>query len=214
MKTIHDPDLLNQFINQYHFKNIFETPNLPFSICQYDKGEIINNIRDSAGYLHFVVKGNVQIYSVFEDGSRYQVGLSDGFTLLGDIEFCDEISLPFLVEAVRKVTCIELPLYECRDALLHDNTFLRFLLHSISHKFAMFSKSEACFVNLGEKLLHYFKYDCPGRQLQGIDKAAVQLHCSRRQLQRLLRSLTDRQIIEKIGKGRYRLISINNDICK
>lgn len=207
MKTINDPDLLNQYMTQYHFEAIFETPDLPFFLCQYDKGEIMNNLRDPASYLHFVVMGNVLIYSVFEDGSRYQVGLSDGFTLLGDMEFCDETSLPLLVEAAGKVLCVELPLYECRDALLGDNTFLRYLLHSIAHKLAMFSQSVACFTNLEEKLLHYFKYDCPDHQLQGIEKAAVQLHCSRRQLQRLLRSLTDRQIIEKIGKGRYRHIS-------
>lgn len=193
-------------MTQYHFEDIFQTPDLPFSLCQYDKGEIMNNLRDSASYLHFVVRGSVQIYSVFEDGSRYQVGLTDGFTLLGDMEFGDETSLPLLVEAVSEVFCVELPLYECRDALLNDNAFLRYLLHSVAHKFAMFSQSVACFTNLEEKLLHYFKYDCPDHRLQGIEKAAVQLHCSRRQLQRLLRSLVDRQIIEKTGKGRYRLI--------
>lgn len=194
-------------MTQYHFADIFGTPDLPFSICQYEKGEILNNLRDPASYLHFVIRGNVLIYSVFEDGSRYQVGLSEGFTLLGDMEFCDETSLPLLVEAVSQVVCIELPLYECRDALLKDNTFLRYLLHSIAHKFAMFSQSEACFTNLEEKLLHYFKYGCPDHQLQGIEKAAVRLHCSRRQLQRLLKSLTDRQIIEKTGKGNYRLLA-------
>lgn len=206
MKQVHDEKMLKQYINRYHINEIFDTQNLTFRLYQYERGEILNYSRDSSNYIQFLVSGAVQIYSVRGDGSRYPLCLLNDFTLLGDMEFCGETSLPFLVEATRKVMCIELPLYDFRNALLNDNTFLRFLLRSVGHKMALFAQSEAAFTSLEEKLLHFLKYDCPNHQFQGVEATAVQLRCSRRQLQRLLKSLSDRQMIEKIGKGTYRLI--------
>ncbi len=206
MKEIHDPKLLNQFLGRYQIRDLFETKGLPFILVQYGKGEILNHIRNTAGCLQFLVDGTIQIYSVREDGSSYPVCLSSEFTLLGDMEFGGETSLPFLVEARSEVTCVELPLYQYRERLANDNTFLRFMLRSIAHKMALFSQSEASFANLEEKLLYYLKYECPRQQFQGVEAAALHLRCSRRQLQRLLKSLADRQIIKKTGRGKYCLM--------
>ena len=103
--------------------------------------------------------------------------------------------------------CVELPLYEYRNILLNDNTFLRFLLHSIAHKMTLVSKAEITFSGLEEKLLHHLKYNCPDQQFQGVETTAIHLHCSRRQLQRILKSLTERKILEKQSKGTYKLVS-------
>ena len=206
MKKIQDEELLKQYLMQYQIEALFDTKALPFCLCQYERGEILNYIKDINHLFQFVVSGALQIYSIRSDGSRYPLCYIDEFTLLGDMEFCGEDSLPFLVEAAKRVVCVELPLYECRTALLNDNTFLRYLLHSISHKLALFSQAEASFSNLEEKLLHYLKYNCPHQQFQGVETTAIHLHCSRRHLQRLLSSLTEKHIIEKTGKGTYRLI--------
>lgn len=206
MKEIADAGMLNVYMTKNQIESLFETKQLPFRLCEYDRGEILNNIRDSGSCLQFVVAGEVQIYAVRSDGSRYPLCYLDGFTVLGDMEFCGEDHLPFLVEAVRKVHCIELPLYGCRAALWNDNTFLRYLLRSVSHKLALVSRQDAEYSTLEEKLLHYLRQECPGGQMHGVEHAATHLHCSRRQLQRLLRSLSDRQVIEKIGKGIYRLL--------
>lgn len=206
MKEINDPVLLRRYMEQYQIENIFDMRPLSFRLCQYDRGEILNHIRDSRNCLQFVVSGEVQIYAVRNDGSRYPLCYLDGFTLLGDMEFCGETEIPFLVEAVKKVCCVELPLFDCRKALWNDNTFLRYLLRSVSHKLALISQEEASFSTLEEKFLHYLQHDCPDRQMRGVEHAAAKLHCSRRQLQRLLRSLTERRVIEKVGKGVYRML--------
>lgn len=205
MKIIQNDKLLNQYLAQYQIESLFDTKPLPFRVCEYERGEIISFIKDANSFLQFLVSGTIQIYAIRKDGSRYFLCEVDHFTLLGDMEFCGEDQPVFLVEASKKVTCIELPLYHCRTALLNDNTFLRYLLRSISHKLALFSQTEASFSSLEEKLLHYIKYDCPDQQFQGVGTTSAYLHCSRRQLQRLLKSLTERRIIEKICKGTYRL---------
>lgn len=210
MKRIQDEVLLNSYLERYQIKKIFDTKELPFQLYQYDKGEILNNIHNASAFLQFVVEGTIRIYSVREDGGYYPVCLVDEFTLFGDVEFCEEVSLPMVVEATRCVTCVEIPLYECREVLLRDNTFLRFLLHSVVHKMALFVRSEASFSSLEEKLLHYMQAECPGQCFQGVEKTASRLRCSRRQLQRLLKSLMEQNLIEKTGKGKYRLVYIDD----
>ena len=58
-----------------------------------------------------------------------------------------------------------------------------------------------------ERLLLYMRNECPFYELKGIEAATMQLRCSRRQLQRILKKLCMEKKIEKTGKGRYRLIS-------
>ena len=203
MKLLQDPALLGEYLARYEIPRKFDTPNLPFSLWEYERGELLGNLKDSRQVLRFVVSGTIQIYAVRADGSRYPLSHSDDFTLLGDMEFCGESSLPFLVEAMSRVRCVELPLFGCREALLHDNTFLRGLLGSVARKVALFAQSYAAYSRLEEKLLACLRQD--GGSFRGVEPLAVRLHCSRRQLQRLLKGLTERGVLEKTGRGEYRL---------
>lgn len=206
MKQIQDPKKLREYLDRYQIEALFATKQLPFQLCQYERGEILNYLRDPGSFLRFVVSGAVQIYAVRSDGSRAPLRYEDQFTLLGDMEFCGEPPSPFLVEAAERVICVELPLYHCREQLLEDNTFLRFLLRSVARK-AGFAKQEAEYATIEQKLLYHMTNNCPGGELRGMEAAAVQLRCSRRQLQRALRTLCEKGRIEKLGKGVYRVVS-------
>jgi len=50
------------------------------------------------------------------------------------------------------------------------------------------------------------KYKCPEGELKGVEKAAFLLHCSDRQLQRILNDYERQNVIKKVGKGTYRLV--------
>lgn len=206
MRQLHDDELLQQLLTKHGILNLFETTELPFRLYQYDKGEIIRCVRDSAFFLQFFVQGSIQIYSIRSDGSQYPICVLHDFTVLGDMEFCGADSrATILVEVCEPTLCVELPLHGYQEKLENDNTFLRFLLHAVVRKLSLVSQSEAAFSNLEEKLLHYLTYECENHQFQGVERTAFHLRCSRRQLQRLLKSLTEQGIIEKLGKGNYRL---------
>ena len=206
MRQLHDDELLQQLLTKHGILNLFETTELPFRLYQYDKGEIIRCVRDSAFFLQFFVQGSIQIYSIRSDGSQYPICFLRDFTVLGDMEFCGADSQTTILVEVREPTlCVELPLHGYQEKLQNDNTFLRFLLHAVVRKLSLVSQSEAAFSNLEEKLLHYLTYECDNHQFQGVECTAFHLRCSRRQLQRLLKSLTEQGMIEKLGKGSYRL---------
>ena len=50
------------------------------------------------------------------------------------------------------------------------------------------------------------KHKCENRELRGIEKAAFRLHCSARQLQRVLNEYEKEGVVVKIGKDAYKLI--------
>lgn len=205
MRKINDAELLQSYIETYEIQTLFDTQDLTFCLYEYERGEVLNFIMDSTEHLLFLVDGEAQIYSVREDGSRYPLCYITPLTLLGDMEFCGEHSLPFLVEATKKASCVELSLHSCRDRLLNDNTFLRYLLGSITRKNALTIRFDASFATLEERFLYYLSHDCENGIMHGVEVAATYLHCSRRQLQRILKQLTKQGRIEKCGKGIYRL---------
>lgn len=209
MKQIHNPEKLRAYLDQYHIEDLFSTKQLSFQLWQYERGEYLNYLRDSATRLRFMVSGEVQIYTVHSDGSFTSLCYVDSFDLLGDMEFCGESADTFLVEATRPVLCVELPLHHCRELLLDDNTFLRFLLRSVAHKAASI-KTDLKYTTIEQKLLNHLRCSCPGGELRGIEGAAVQLRCSRRQLQRVLRDLCEKGVLAKQGKGVYKLIKPHN----
>lgn len=105
--------------------------------------------------------------SIRKDGSRCPLCYLEEFILLGDMELCGEKSPILFVEISKRTIFVELSLYEYRDTLLNDNTFLRYLLHSVAHKMAFLAQSEVSYSSQEEKLLHYLKYDCPDQQIRG-----------------------------------------------
>lgn len=205
MKQIQDPGKLAECLRRYRIEELFETKQLPFLLRQYERGEILRSPWESANSLQFVVAGAVQIYGVRRDGSYTPLTYTDDFTLLGDMEFCGEFPGPHVVEAVQTVLCVELPLSLCREQLLEDNTFLRFLLRSVVRKTGAITQLEVDFDTVEQKLLYYMRHSCPGGELRGVEAAAIRLRCSRRQLQRALQSLCGKGRIEKVAKGVYRV---------
>lgn len=54
--------------------------------------------------------------------------------------------------------------------------------------------------------MSYMKYKCDNETLKGIEQAAFHLHCSARQLQRILNQSEAAGLVKKLGKGTYKLI--------
>ncbi len=65
---------------------------------------------------------------------------------------------------------------------------------------------DAAPASLSERVLSYMKYRCEDETLKGVEQAAFHLHCSSRQLQRILNQSETSGLIKKLGKGTYKLI--------
>ena len=150
--------------------------------------------------------GQVNIYGLREDGSRFSVYLAGQSALLGDVEFVRKEPLPFYTEALEDVLCVALSAERHRERLEKDVRFLNFLLRSVADKFHMFFQMGNPSRPVEEKLIAFLRDLQPDHTLHGMNAGVVQFHCSRSQLQRVVRKLCGEGVLEKRKKGEYRLI--------
>ncbi|KIR03746.1 hypothetical protein P261_02561 [Lachnospiraceae bacterium TWA4] len=206
MRELFDSKRLEKLLSDYHFEKIFDTPNLPFHLYTYEKGETLNLRKDFTQNLLFILEGSIAIYAFSENDTTRYLCTNQGFTLLGDIEFTRGNSSERLVEATSDLLCIELPITSLKTTLLSYRAFLYFLLNSVTKKLDLFINSETISQTLEEKILYYMRYCCESYEFHGVEQTANHLHCSRRQLQRILKQLCEKEILIKVKKGCYRLV--------
>ena len=108
-------------------------------------------------------------------------------------------------EVTQKLTCIAFSKGRYRDVLLKDSEFLFILAKSLTNIIDKITMQNASLPSLQERAYSYMLYKCEDQRLKGVEKAAFHLHCSPRQLQRILNSFVKNGTARKIGKGTYEL---------
>ena len=205
MIEIQDKRRIEEYLKRERIRERFDTKELEFQAFQYEKGEYITSPNTRLNALMFVVEGTVRIYGIRENGSISPVNHHRGSCLLGDVEFSTPGESTFYVEAKTPVVCVALPMERYRAQLDCDVRFLHMLLNAYAEKLKLFAMLDTAAPRLEERVLVYLENICPNGELDSVDAAVLQLHCSRRQMQRVLKKLCAEEKIARIGKGRYRL---------
>lgn len=206
MEYIRDDRLLQRLLNQEKILSHFETEGLNFQLIKYEKHELLCAPGRPLTNLLFLVKGSVRVYGLREDGSSFSVSRGVGQTTLGNLEFVRHDLPVFYTDAVEEVLCVALPIEKNRPALEQDRVFLRFVMDDMANMILMFTLIGSAGQPIEEKVLTFLRDIQPDHTLHGINDGLAQLHCSRRQLQRVVKKLCGDGVLEKIGKGKYRLL--------
>lgn len=203
MKKIYDKKLIDKIKKEYCIEDYFFN-NYEFIIIEYEEDETIINPLEKTQYIQFVIEGTLLISFIDQDGRQTIVSQSEELCILGDMEFVDDLNPMFFAEAKTKVKTLALSLKEYKEKLNQDFQFLHTLLNSIASKLKQSSTNQFVYQSVEERFLYYMNYYCGG-SLSSIEEATSYLHCSRRQLQRVLKKLCDEEIIIKEGKGKYKI---------
>lgn len=206
MEEIYDSSIVEEWLAGSGIRDRFDTEEMQFSVRRYSKGEIIASPDRPVRGLMFIAEGSGGIYGIRKDGSLNPVSLVSSPGIIGDFEFLEAWMTPFYVEAMTGMVCIVLHTEECRERLFQDPRFLCVLLRSIAGKFSMLISIEGVEGTVEDRLLRYMHDFCSDGIMNGVEKTMYMLRCSRRQLQRALSCLCEDGQIERIGKGRYRLL--------
>lgn len=208
MKEIRDTALLERYLQKYRIRELFDTPELPFRLVEYARGDRMNLLHPPEDFLKFVVEGTVCIYSISGEGNRYMHGRIDRPAMLGEVEFCGGRLEGHWHEASTVCRCIELYVEPLRETLWRDNRFLRLMLRTFANARVHSDRiGQAREVPCRERLLTYLQYTSD-HTLTAVEATAERLHCSPRQLLRELKALTESGQVEKLGRGTYRLKKI------
>lgn len=205
MKFIQDEVLLQKLLERENILGCFETAGLGFRLVKYEKQELICAPGRPLTHLMFVVEGGVQVYGLREDGSRISVSRGVGRTILGTMEFARNDLPVFYTEAVEETLCIALPIEKNRPVLEQDRAFLRCVLDQMANMILTFTLIGSAEKPVEERVLAFLRDIQPDHTLHSINEGLLQFHCSRRQLQRVLKELCGRGVLNKVGRGTYRL---------
>lgn len=202
MKKIENPIQLENILKKYKFNTIFGKK-YDFELIQFNKNEYINSSLNPRDYLLFSIAGSTSIFNLHEDGSYYLIGRSSKFGILGDMEYALPESHQFRIFCNTDVLCIGLEIASNKKELDEDTIFLRYIMHSLAEKVDQFSLEHAEPVNLKERVLFYMRNH--DNKIHGVEHCADSVHCSRRQLQRILVELINENKIIKLCKGNYEI---------
>ena len=135
LRRIRDKKQVEHWLQKGHIRENFDTENLPFSVCRFEKGEYLTRQGGRLAELLFLIEGEVQIYGIREDGSVTPVNRHEAPVLLGDAEFVMGGASSLFTEARTTVICAALPMEPYRAELDRDVKFLHLLLRSYAGKF-------------------------------------------------------------------------------
>lgn len=203
MREVCDRKLLERLIIQEEIEANFSKLPDRIRLLQFEKGEFLTHPMKNLEQFFIIINGTVNIYGIHEDSRKLNVATAGKGTLLGDMEFSGKEKYPFFTEVTEPVLCFAIPFRENRQKLENDVVFLRYVLKHMARKLSMSTKMEVYPQTLEEKVLIYLKDPVTGPCIDGVNTAITQLHCSRRQLQRVLKKLIEEGKITKTGRGRY-----------
>ena len=203
MKEVADQAQLERFFReqQAHFRQ--RPPVL--KLMSFEKGEILNGPLRPLSRFYIIVKGSVSIYDLTWEGSVRYISKASAGTLLGDMEFSGAGSQSFYTEAEEEVLCLAIPFGENQEVLEQDPVFLRFVLSQLAGKLSLSAAMTVSAQTLEEKVLFFLQKVQADHAISSVTQALQPLHCSRRQLQRVLKKLCHQGTLVRTGRGHYRL---------
>lgn len=205
MKKIFDKKIVDSYVENCIYKDLLDDLSIDLFLIQYEEGEFANSPFQNEELFQIVVDGSLIIYFIRNDGTRYSLSSGAENYILGDMDFFHQSNKNIYAEASESLTCIAFSMDKNREVLLNNVKFLRFIAGSLSTKMGIITTLDAEPTSLNERVLSYMKYKCESGILKGMEQAAFHLHCSPRQLQRVMNQCEEEGIVKKIGKGTYEI---------
>lgn len=206
MKRIYDKKKIAGCIAGSKYHETLDSLDIDFYLIKYEKGELVSSPFQKELLFQIVEQGSINIYFIRDDGTRYSLSNGANDYFLGDMDIFYPKSNNIYAEAAESLTCISFSIEKNREKLLSSSRFLALICNSLSAKIGAMTTMDAAPASLTERVLSYMKYKCGDETLKGIEQAAFHLHCSARQLQRILNQCEAAGLVRKLGKGTYRLM--------
>lgn len=202
MKEIRDKKIYQSYLEKYELSLLLKE----YETVAYEmgSGEVLNGKLNPRRFLLFLVRGKVRITTYRKDGSCYQINETSVPNCFGDMEFALSEMKQHRIETVTPCVFVAVDLVRYKEKIEKDTYFLMYLLRSVSHKATLVSGVQTEAQDVESKLLYYLDNESSEGEVNGVGSLAFHLNCSRRQLQRVLNDLQNKNIIIKTGKGRYK----------
>ena len=205
MKKIYDKNLIREAVSKCRYKDLLESLPLDLFLIEYEPGELVSAPWLEHSTFQSVLSGELSVCLIRDDGSLYSLANERGNYILGEMDLFGINNNNIYAEVTQKLTSIAFITKNHREVLFQSSRFMYFVGEIMARKIETISTLEAAPSSLQERVISYMKFKCQGNELKGLEKAAFRLHCSARQLQRVLNDCEKKGLVLKTGKGAYRL---------
>ncbi len=206
MKKIYDKDRVREALRENRHGVLLESLDLDLFLIEYEPGELISAPWLDDSLFQIVLFGELSIYFIRNDGSKYSLAAGQGSYILGEMDLFLMKNNNIYAKVTKKLTSIAFITKYHKEKLYQNGPFMYLVGESMARKMAAMTALDAAPSSLPERVLSYMEYQCQEGRLKGIEKTAFRLHCSPRQLQRILNAYEKDGLVEKTGKGAYRLV--------
>lgn len=205
MKKITDKNKIKKAMEEVGLDVCFSGEPQGISIQEYEKGELLMSPLKKNQNLWFLLDGYVMVYQIDENGVLNARGIDRAGSMLGDTELFIEEYGTLFVEARTQLHVLVVPFFICRKEIEDNIPFLHFLIRNVIKKELHHHQIEAEAGTTREKVIFYIRNLCEDQCMRNVNAAVDAIHCSHRQLHRILKNLCEEGVLQKVGKGSYKI---------
>ncbi len=201
MKISYNKTKINMYLKQYNLKDYLQDYEL--ILYSFDASEKLNEKLNPKQFLLFLVKGDVALKSVRQDGSLLQTTTAKAFTCFGEMELANSDAKQNIIETITECEMIGIDIEKYRLKIENDPKLLKLLLKSVVQKISLISDLLFETTDVQSRVLFYLENESKNHEIHGVEQLSQHLNCSRRQLQRVLKNMVNEGMIVKKKKGVY-----------
>ncbi|MGM0378202.1 MAG: Crp/Fnr family transcriptional regulator [Bacillota bacterium] len=206
MKIIKDKELKKHFIAK--FKSDLEILDKKIKdnleLVSFDKNEYICKMEKDFDFFYFLVKGNVKVSILLENGKSFLLRIYNPLMLIGDLELSNfnEIKFSTNIKVIKDVYCLRIASKKIKKYYSENIEFVKYINHSISEKLIRVSKVSSIHLRypLKNRLASYLfslKNSNYFLEIESYKNLSDLLGVSYRHLQRELKNLENSGVINK-----------------
>lgn len=208
MKKVNDRQLLNDMLTRHNLLTVFKHDHLDkFNLYLIEKGERVCSVGDHLEELLLLVKGRVKISTPLPNGKSLLLRFNNPLSIIGEVEFITKKKAKNSVECISDCWFIGFN-FDFLDEHYNNNpAFLRYIVHHLGHR--LYSSNNASSLNLLTKVESRFASYLLSMltstddnfeeeiKTSNLVETAELLGTSYRRLNRVIKGLLERDIIEK-----------------
>lgn len=206
MKKIYDKSRVREALSGNEYQDLLESLEAELFLIEYEPGELISAPWLEDSLFQIVLFGELSIYFIRNDGTKYSLASGQSGYILGDMDLFLIKNSNIYARVTKRLTSIAFIMKHHKETLYQNSRFLYLVGRSMAQKMAAMTALDAAPSSLQERVLSYMEFQCESGKLKGIEKNAFRLHCSARQLQRILNAYEKDGLVVKTGKGSYQLV--------
>lgn len=208
MNIYEDEAKVRFYIEKYKMEEFYSEDMIQHTaIHEFKKGENMAEYGQEVKYIHFVVSGTAKIYILLSNGKSLLLRFYRPINTIGDLELMIEKQYTANAEAITDCVCFALPIQYVRNhydenvgLLKYMNKSLARKLYSISHK-----STTNIYYPLKNRFCSYLVAYMDQLKILKLENSytdiADLLGTSYRHLNRVIKELTEEEIITKKGRS-------------